>query len=208
MNIGSHFLKLFFLSFYLFIFSNRWDFHPNEEELKNVAEIFGNDFRIPLNFSPTADAFKPPLSYRPSKQPEARINPQTTQFCEKMGITDPLRKLMGNSQSFVDVRSVVLAPVKNPDEIDLDLDDDEGETVAKDDLFVIDTKPQRSKLSMPKPLIEVFEEPKQADLPVVDPATDDSIEPKVDDEIPLEGVPVVKKLKRRNQEIYTNVEDS
>jgi len=193
-------------------YPKRWDFHPTEEELKNVAEIFENDFRIPLNFSPTADAFRPPFSRRPSKQADAHINPQTTQICEKLGITDPLRKLMGKSQSSFSVvtKSVDVAPVKNPDEIDLDLDDDEEEAVVGEkDLFFIDTKPQRTKLSMPKPQMEISEEPKQTDLPVVDDTvTDNSVESKVVDEVQLEEAPVVKKLKRRNQEIYTNEEDS
>ena len=119
---------------------------------------------------------------------------------------------MGKSQSSFSVvtKSVDVAPVKNPDEIDLDLDDDEEEAVVGEkDLFFIDTKPQRTKLSMPKPQMEISEEPKQTDLPVVDDTvTDNSVESKVVDEVQLEEAPVVKKLKRRNQEIYTNEEDS
>jgi len=192
-------------------YPERWDYYPTEEELKNVVEIFGNDFRIPLNFSPTADAFKPPLSYRPSKQPDAKINPQTTQICEKLGITDPLKKLMGNSQLYADPPRVSEPePIKNPDEIDLDLDDDEEEPVkGEENLFYVDTKPERSKLSMPKPRMEDSEETKIIDFSTVDDAiTHDSIEPKIVREVQSEGTPTVKRLKRRNQEIYANEEDS
>jgi len=135
----------------------------------------------------------------------------------RIGVSDPLELLIG--KPIIDS-----VPVTNPDEIDLEDDDDgnvaEGETKAPEksedgsDLFFLDTKPgqQRSKLSLPQPVTEVWEESE----PVVNPdertkvhsvhqvesmssLTETSITDDAGDQ-----QPVVKKFKRRNQELYTD----
>ena len=205
-----------------FLIFLRWNFQPTDEELQTVMQIFDNDFRIPLNFTQTAKPFQP-LPYRDynrgTSQPKAQLNPQTSAFCEKLGVSDPLELLIG--------KSVVLEPVTNPDEIDLEDDESdfpqEGETKAPEksedgsDLFFLDTnpgKPQRSKMSLPTPTTEVWEEPQQK-------ANEDTIQSTSvpNDEVATVAVvadtpkddedqqPVVKKLKRRNLELYTEPED-
>ena len=135
----------------------------------------------------------------------------------RIGVSYPLELLIG--KPIIDS-----VPVTNPDEIDLEDDDDgnvaEGETKAPEksedgsDLFFLDTKPgqQRSKLSLPQPVTEVWEESE----PVVNPdertkvhsvhqvesmssLTETSITDGAGDQ-----QPVVKKFKRRNQELYTD----
>ena len=77
--------------------ADRWDFFPTEEELESVTKIFNNDFKIPLNFTPTAEPFKPRPDYlRDAVQLKQQINPQTSQLCEKLGIDDPVALLIGN----------------------------------------------------------------------------------------------------------------
>ena len=191
--------------------ADRWDFFPTEEELESVAKIFNNDFKIPLNFTPTAEPFKPRPHYlRGAVQPKQQINPQTSQLCEKLGIDDPVALLIGKPV-------ILAAPVVNPDEIDLDddVEDDAEEEkdhqpkVESNDLFFVDTKPQRSKLCLPQPVLEK-EDPAVAetspDLPAPIPADADAV--------PQEGntaegdQPVVKKFRRRNQEIYADDQDA
>ena len=186
-----------------------------------MTELFENDFRIPLNFTQTAKAFEP-LPYRDynrgAKQPKAQLNPQTTAFCEKLGVSDPLELLIG--KPIIDS-----APVVNPDEIDLEDDDGdvpEGETKAPEksedgsDLFFLDTKPgpQRSKLSLPQPVTEVWEDSE----PLVNPDATAKVHPVQQVELmssqPETSIvdagdqqPVVKKFKRRNQELYTEPDE-
>jgi len=198
-------------------YPERWDFHPTEEELVQVSELFGNDLRVPLNFTATADAYKAPHFNRSAKQPDPQINPQTTQFCQRLGISDPLRKLMEKNPSFPrNVNSAVKSPedAKNPDEIDLNESDsgEEEETVAGvDDLFYVDKKPQRSKLSMPEPRqTDITDQPtnQSDDRSCLKNAEESTVGEKKADESSLQDEPIVKKLKRRNQDIYTNEEDS
>lgn len=216
--------------------ADRWDFYPTEEELEKVKALFGNDFKIPYNFSITAEPFKPRANYnRNAQQAQPQLNPQTTEFCEKLGIDDPLEKLIGKPV-------VLTAPVVNPDEIALEDDDEAGledqsgdaTAVEGNDLFFVDTKPQkRSKMNLPQPqkkteekstldvkkesVVETVneaiagvkvaeEEPTlHAEKESVDKSVNETIE---EVKVAEEDVPTVKKFKRRNQELYMNEESS
>nr|CAH0108067.1 unnamed protein product [Daphnia galeata] len=191
--------------------TERWDFYPNEDEMEQVKVIFDNDYKIPSNFSPTAEPFKPRPNYnRNAQQAQPQLNPQTTQFCEKLCIDDPLEKLIGKP-------IILTAPVVNPDEIALEDDeeeeqpDDHSDAVAGEDngIFFVDTKPQkRSKMSLPQPQNETQEEEPQTgekEVPISVISENDSIAKVVADE----DVPItVKKFKRRNQELYMDPESS
>nr|SVE74738.1 EOG090X06RW [Daphnia carinata] len=143
--------------------TERWEFHPSQEEIEEIKTIFNDDYKIPLNFVQTAEPFKPRPNYnRNARQAEAQLNPQTTEFCEKLGIDDPLEKLIGKP-------IILSAPVVNPDEIALEEDDDEEEQLGdqseepasheNNDVFFVDTKPQkRSKMSLPQPQNETLDE--------------------------------------------------
>lgn len=65
----------------------RWDYSPTEEAMNEVLETLNRDLKIPLNFSVTAACYDPS---KPQTQMQLvhRINPQTTEFCAKLGITD------------------------------------------------------------------------------------------------------------------------
>ena len=194
------------------VFDIRWDFYPNEDEMEQVKIIFDNDYKIPSNFSPTAEPFKPRPNYnRNAQQAQPQLNPQTTQFCEKLCIDDPLEKLIGKP-------IILTAPVVNPDEIALEDDeeeeqpDDHSDAVAGEDngIFFVDTKPQkRSKMSLPQPQNETQEEEPQTGekgVPksVISDENDSIAKVVADEDVPI----TVKKFKRRNQELYMDPESS
>jgi len=83
----------------------RWDFVPTKEEMDFVQKKFGGNFLVPHNFAQTVVAFESKgqndssnrnrFSY--TEQPPARINPQTTEFCERLGVCDPMALLSSSS---------------------------------------------------------------------------------------------------------------
>nr|CAD2177492.1 unnamed protein product [Meloidogyne enterolobii] len=71
--------------------TERFDFRPTKEELETVNTLFSSDFHIPLNFQRTAPPEIEPLigKGKPNRQPSLYYrNPQSQQFCEKLGIQD------------------------------------------------------------------------------------------------------------------------
>ncbi|KAH0519491.1 Lariat debranching enzyme [Microtus ochrogaster] len=65
----------------------RWDYSATEEAMKEVMEKLNHDPKVPCNFSMTAACYDPS---KPQLQVQLvhRINPQTTEFCAQLGITD------------------------------------------------------------------------------------------------------------------------
>lgn len=65
----------------------RWDYSATEEAMNEVLEKLNHDLKVPCNFSVTAPCYDPS---KPQTQMQLvhRINPQTTEFCAKLGITD------------------------------------------------------------------------------------------------------------------------
>jgi lariat debranching enzyme len=74
----------------------RWIFTPTAEELDAVKSRFEDELSIPLNFEPTVPPYDPQCipNFRSSFYGRCgtapRINPQTTAFCERLGIDDPM----------------------------------------------------------------------------------------------------------------------
>lgn len=69
--------------------AERYDFRPTGDEMKKVQEKFG-DLRVPENFQKISPAYNPSEGRRHVSQPDAQVNMQTTNFCDKLGIDDPL----------------------------------------------------------------------------------------------------------------------
>ncbi|OBS64685.1 hypothetical protein A6R68_06769 [Neotoma lepida] len=65
----------------------RWDYSATEEAMKEVMERLNHDPKVPCNFSMTAACYDPS---KPQMQVQLvhRVNPQTTEFCAQLGITD------------------------------------------------------------------------------------------------------------------------
>lgn len=68
--------------------NERYNFTPSEKEEELVLNKMHNSLKIPKNFRPTAAAYEP--GTRTNKQPEAKLNPQTAELCETLGIDDPV----------------------------------------------------------------------------------------------------------------------
>uniref|UniRef100_A0A336LVS1 CSON005839 protein n=1 Tax=Culicoides sonorensis TaxID=179676 RepID=A0A336LVS1_CULSO len=69
--------------------NERFDFNPTDDEITKIEEKFP-DLRIPENFQKVSPAYNPSDERRHGTQPDAQVNMQTTQFCDKLGIDDPL----------------------------------------------------------------------------------------------------------------------
>ncbi|XP_053675799.1 lariat debranching enzyme [Anopheles nili] len=155
--------------------AERVNFTPTAEEKAKVLERFGNDLTIPCNFVRIAKPYQPDqesMDMRSVEQPQAFLNPQTTLFCDKLNIDDPLRLAMLmtghqlNTSTYVDQQPAIddgtkeKSPTKrgsNEDELDVeddddDVDDDEGQGSMK----TLDITPLQPKLS----LSDVLPQPK------------------------------------------------
>lgn len=78
----------------------RSEYTPTEAEKNNVSKQFGNDFVIPENFVQTSKPYNPESPRGPIEPARMCINPQTTRFCDKLGIDDPsaLLRIMTNTK--------------------------------------------------------------------------------------------------------------
>uniref|UniRef100_A0A8C3A670 Debranching RNA lariats 1 n=1 Tax=Cyclopterus lumpus TaxID=8103 RepID=A0A8C3A670_CYCLU len=65
----------------------RWDFRPSEAAMMQVAKDFSGELAIPDNFSQTVQPYDPK---RPKQHasPSCNTNPQTTELCATLGLTD------------------------------------------------------------------------------------------------------------------------
>ncbi|XP_058987695.1 lariat debranching enzyme-like [Musca domestica] len=75
----------------------RFQFTPTMDEMNFVRQRFENDLKIPENFCRTVEAFDPSIHLSKGYhyvQPKSQINPQSQQFCETLGIDDPLSLAM------------------------------------------------------------------------------------------------------------------
>lgn len=70
------------------------NFTPTDSEKEAVLEKFNNSLKVPLNFVKTAPVYAPKPGYdyklMTFNQPKPVVNPQTTLFCDTLGIDDPL----------------------------------------------------------------------------------------------------------------------
>lgn len=110
------------------------------EKVENAKKLFQNDLSIPLNFKCDISPLYDPKKHNRYKPVQCRTSHQTTEFCKKLGIDDPLMILVegeGNlSSSFNnssimeddDIPSTIISATSiNEDEIDLGSDDDDDD---------------------------------------------------------------------------------
>ncbi|XP_004712150.1 lariat debranching enzyme [Echinops telfairi] len=149
----------------------RWDYSATEETMKEVLEKLNHDLRVPCNFSVTVACYDPS---KPQNQMQLvhTINPQTTEFCAQLGLTDinvRLQKaseephLRDESEEQEDVESSdsgepseyntdtsALSSI-NPDEIMLGEEDEEEEedsiTSARSDMNTPSVEPSSDQTS-------------------------------------------------------------
>uniref|UniRef100_A0A7E4ZQM7 DBR1 domain-containing protein n=1 Tax=Panagrellus redivivus TaxID=6233 RepID=A0A7E4ZQM7_PANRE len=99
-------------------------FKPSPESVEAVKAAFDGDLTIPRNFQPTAPPYQgegynePCLYYR---------NPQTTEFCDKLNITNLNRLLYESNNQFIGIPFFELAARANVDGTEvIDVGDDES----------------------------------------------------------------------------------
>ncbi|XP_074513725.1 lariat debranching enzyme [Sebastes fasciatus] len=65
----------------------RWDFRPSEAAMMKVMKDLGGELAIPDNFSQTVPPYDPNKP-QPHTPPSCNTNPQTTELCATLGLTD------------------------------------------------------------------------------------------------------------------------
>lgn len=87
---------------------------PDESDIERVRQLFDNDLKIPENFQMTE-----PVLMDDDLDPQRvrnYVNQQTTEFCKKLDITDPMAAIIES-----------MKPAANPDQISISDDEDEEE---------------------------------------------------------------------------------
>ncbi len=181
-----------------------------------------------MNFCKTVPAYDPAKPIRNARQPYLCINPQTTELCTKLGITDPCvvlgsssRASFGGNQGDVSIgededdptyTSFMLdssAADTNPDEISLDDDDDEDGSGAEEESK--DVTQNRTRLSLSLPPVKGDEgSTSSSGLPFGDVSSPGGLKfPDPSDssskgELTTSTPMVPRVIKRRNLDIYTS----
>ncbi|XP_023295659.2 lariat debranching enzyme [Lucilia cuprina] len=207
----------------------RFNFTPTEEEMQHVRQKFENDMKIPHNFCRTVEAFDPSTYSKGQhyKQPKSQINPQSLQFCDTLGIDDPLAlaMLMGGHELS---HSSTLDNTQDSALSDSILQDDQQSTSLNTSntsgACLTASSPLKRKsnsgLILPKPKSDEGNVSVNTEEITLDEETDtvetntDVVEAVALEETPAltlnetSAKPPIKKFKRRNQEIYQENEDT
>ncbi|KAL1516896.1 hypothetical protein ABEB36_000732 [Hypothenemus hampei] len=130
----------------------RYDFRPNETEKELVFNKLGNNLKVPENFRPTATSYK--STVEENSQPHAKLNPQTVELCEVLGIDDPIGLISVNLT--VDMDS---SQLESSTFIDTDLSSSshkelEDNLEEEDHSDVVQVK-KLSPIKLPKPVHEL-----------------------------------------------------
>lgn len=211
----------------------RHDFTPTDEEKVAVLEEFGPLEIDPAAFVPTAPRHNPADGTSSYRQAELFVNPQTVDFCERLGIPDWFQrvKAAGGKLSTPDERPELVGRegdsfVSSKDSSFVDgspLDRPGGAAGKEDDSFlsantsVVSTNPDEISLDDPGD----FESPEDHDrtppstVTDVSPLTKDVSFPEIRSpeapkrpEATPQGDSAIKRFKRRNASFYQDSEDS
>lgn len=204
----------------------RFEFTPTQQEMDAVLAKFKGDLTIPQNFIQSMPAYDPQRDGRNFRnlnpmQVPVELNPQSTEFCEKLGIDDPLflvaqfskinlttstgnygsstadesnaKRIESPPPARAPLASFLPQPkFANDEEIDLDdLEAEGGDNNDNDDN-------DKEAAANPVEIVDGKEvEQEQEEKTASEPT-------KAEPEPPT---PPMKKFKRRNQEIYANEDE-
>ncbi|XP_017136439.1 lariat debranching enzyme [Drosophila miranda] len=209
--------------------AERFNFTPTEEELDSLTTKF-QSLKIPENFQRTVPAFDPQeqsnYKHMVVGQPTAHLNPQSNTFCSVLGVDDPLcLALLANGK---DLPAVAVKSIDQKAEETIvhvqdqcqDQETIEGSSSPPPEPLVTPSK-RKLNLFLPAPTVTADataaeKDDSAIDLPEEDedPKTAETAESEAVDKPKVEAVPPapssppsVKKLKRRNQNIYQAEDD-
>lgn len=211
---------------------SRTDFRPTQEEMDLVLKKFNNNLKIPTNFVKTVPAFNPQTDFNLMKrchtfETQAEINPQTTEFCKKLGIDDPLFLAL----TFAGINTSQMTVQMSRAELESNSTSNEKSVPAAVEISLPPRAPLSSFLPKPKNDEEINidsasdGEPEKTDETSQDGRLkrnlsqlqcDSAPKTSADDvnktttepeEIPSDMAGPGKKFKRRNQTIYAETDD-
>ncbi|KAH8246244.1 hypothetical protein KR038_006595 [Drosophila bunnanda] len=182
--------------------TERFNFTPTEEELEAVTTKFQN-LQVPDNFERTVPAYDPEeqSNYKSMAvgQPKAYLNPQSNSFCTALGIDDPLcLALLANGKDLPVAEPTVQLSKSCDEEI---IEEDLGEPL-------IAPTERKLNLSLPAPTARDVIHENEIELPEAEEVEGNTEAPKVEEPALVTAAsPNLKKLKRRNQNIYQAEEE-
>ncbi|XP_046492436.1 lariat debranching enzyme isoform X1 [Neodiprion pinetum] len=194
--------------------NGRWIYTPSNEEKENILKKFNHDLEVPDNFKCTVPPYRPesPDTWT-KKSVKLQINPQTTEFCNLLGIDDPVVLLQmvdagrteskSDDESSTDVsnmrhesRDMSSTSIEaDPEKFSLGEDNDTERTIEFEASFTV---PSPSKnLDLPS---------EQDESAAVNITTGNELQiSNMDgDDSPVQMEPNCKKFKRRNYSIYSS----
>ncbi|XP_017127948.1 lariat debranching enzyme [Drosophila elegans] len=193
--------------------TERFNFTPTDAELEAVTTKFQN-LQVPENFERTVPAFDPEeqsnYKHMVVGQPKVHLNPQSNTFCAALGIDDPLcLVLLANGKDLPAVGSEVIQDKANKSA--------EVEEQAEQEMtepLVTPTK-RKLNLSLPAPIAapadttdkNVIDLPEEEEEPQPEEADQATEAPATEEPSTIPASPNLKKLKRRNQDIYQAQDD-
>ncbi|VEN49159.1 unnamed protein product [Callosobruchus maculatus] len=165
----------------------RYDFTPSLEEKNHIRERFNYDLTVPNNFCRTSAVYNKDAQ---KVKPQAQLNPQTIDFCEKLALDDPV---------------VLVAENMN---IKLNISTDQSLNDSFMDTTDNSCENSLGKISLPEPKgnNESSSEEDESESSSTSEEEDTNVAAKEGGVLITES-PVPKKLKRRNQELYKNSSD-
>ncbi|XP_011211914.2 lariat debranching enzyme [Bactrocera dorsalis] len=210
--------------------TERYNFTPTVDEMEHVRNKFAADLEVPKNFTRTVEAYNPSEDNNGHvPQPKAQINPQSQQFCDALGIDDPvsLALIIGGHElnysatlnESTDTEFNDSATSLQTEHSSLNMSGSTGDALSPRQISPFKRKSSMG-LNLPKPIAEVEGveselEVKNSDEIHIDNISGDETEKvlplgvettnEVDGETNvLSAKPPIKKFKRRNQSVYMN----
>lgn len=185
-----------------FIF--RFNFTPTEEEKDTILSKFDNNLVVPLNFKQTVPGHSDINDS--SKFEDVKLNSQTQLFCRKLCIHDPIELILQNTTSksinsscIIDLNATSF--INDSDILDTEYDSE------LDSSFIIN---RSFKMNLPEPKCVEESDAKDSNIEhntsgnvqLVEAECESISEENVK---PEDNITPVKKFKRRNADMYTNM---
>ncbi|XP_014209768.1 lariat debranching enzyme [Copidosoma floridanum] len=209
--------------------NGKWVFTPSEEEKQTIFNKLKCDLVIPLNFKETVRAYSPQTPTKHAGQPSIVLNDQTSEFCNKLSISDPLallkRSSIGtstNSSSNIHNESFSSRNTSFSPNSSKHTDSFTDLSCSTEDSFIIDTTPTditpifEKKIMTPLKLPAARNESNTSLSSInsednsqeIQNLSNSSKSPRTLNEMlhdePDNGKNEIKKFKRRNQSIYAD----